>query len=327
MRRLLLAASAAVVLSAAASAQSIVSAKAGLVHLMEGDVRINGVTAEQKGDEFLSLKEGDILSTGRGRAEVLLNAGSYLRVDEKTSFKLVSAYLEDTRLELLSGVSLIEIAELPKDTAVTIAFLGSNVELKKRGLYEFTADAPGKVRVYDGEVAMKSEDALPIRVAKGKEIAFDKLAIGPVKFDQTVTTALYRWGARRARYIAQANEAAARTEGNSRVTYSALSSGYRGIWTFNPMFGMYTYLPFSGYGYSPYSGIVLYSPVTVYLRYAAPVINSGFGASAPDMGRAAVASGGSSAVSGGAPAMPAAAAPAMATPNAGGGDAGGARRR
>lgn len=326
MRRLLLAASAAVVLSATASAQSIVSAKAGLLHLMEGDVRINGVTAEQKGDEFLSLKECDILSTGRGRAEVLLNAGSYLRVDEQTSFKLVSAYLEDTRLEVLSGVSLIEVAELPKDTAVTIAFLGSNVELKKRGLYEFTAGAPSKVRVYDGELALKAEGALPIRVLKGKEIGFDKLALGPVKFDQTVTTALYRWGARRARYIAQANEAAARSGGNSRATYSAMSSGYRGIWTFNPMFGMYTYLPFSGYGYSPYSGIVLYSPATVYLRYAAPVIAPGFAASSANMGRMAVSEG-SSAVSGGAPVMPAVAAPAVATPNVGGGDAGGAARR
>ncbi len=329
MRRLVFAASAAVLMTTIASAQDIVSAKAGLIHLMEGKVLINGVEAEQKGDQFLSLKEGEILSTERGRAEVLLNAGSYLRLGENSSFKLTSSYLEDTRFTVLSGTALVEIAELPKDTGVTLDFLGSQVELKKRGLYEFTADAPGRARVYDGEIALQSEGAFPIKIAKNKEIAFDKLAAGPVKFDQTVTTALYRWGARRARYIAAANEAAARNGNTYGSGYSSgFASGYRGIWAFNPMFGMYTYLPLSGYGYSPYSGVVLYSPATVYLRYAAPVMIGNSGFDAGSSARSAVSSPNySAAPSGGGAALPAATAPAVATPNVGGGDSGGAAHR
>ena len=82
MRRLLLAT---IAMASAASAQEVITAKAGLIHLMEGKVLINGVEAEQTGDKFLSLKESETLSTERGRAEVLLNAGTYLRVGENVS--------------------------------------------------------------------------------------------------------------------------------------------------------------------------------------------------------------------------------------------------
>jgi hypothetical protein len=37
---------------------------------------------------------------------------------------------------------------------------------------------------------------------------------------------------------------------------------FMGGWMFNPMFGMYTYLPYSGFGYSPF-GYMYYSPYTV----------------------------------------------------------------
>ena len=37
---------------------------------------------------------------------------------------------------------------------------------------------------------------------------------------------------------------------------------FQGGWAFNPMFGMYTYMPYSGFGYSPF-GYTYYSPTTV----------------------------------------------------------------
>ncbi|MFM2124946.1 MAG: hypothetical protein RL328_1397 [Acidobacteriota bacterium] len=331
MRRLLLAA---IAMTAVASAQEIVSAKAGLIHLMEGKVLINGAEAEQKGDQFLSLKESEVLATERGRAEVLLNAGTYLRVGENSSFRLASTDLEDTKVTVLSGTTLIEVSELPKDTLVTVEILGSQAQLKKRGLYEFTATAPGKVRVYDGELALKSEGSLPIPLQKGREIAFNALIGGPVKFDQAVTTALYRWGARRARYIAQANASAASSLLSNQAMYTLLgaygpSYGYNGVWAWNPMFGMYTYLPIRGYGYSPFGGIVLYSPISYWQQYAAPVVMNTSSAFADSGPRSAVSSAGyaSAGSVSSAPALPAATAPAVATPNVGGGDSGAAAHR
>jgi hypothetical protein len=238
-----------------ASGQSIVSARAGLIHLAEGTLLIDGEAVTQNGDQFLSMKQGQTLSTERGRAEILLNAGSYLRIGENSSFKLVSADLEDTRIGLLSGTVLIEVADLPKDTSATISLLGSDAALRKRGLYEFSADAPGYVRVHDGELTLTAAGATPIKIGKGREIAFNALSAGPGKFDQSQTSELYNWGSRRAIYIAAANQSAARSlNSNGFRSQSMLGTlgSYRGVWLFDPYFGIYTYLPLSGFGYSPY---------------------------------------------------------------------------
>jgi hypothetical protein len=78
--------------------------------------------------------------------------------------------------------------------------------------------------------------------------------------------ALYRWSDRRASYVAQANVASAASAGNSYTGSGYSGYGYNGLgyngfgynpgflggWAFNPMFGMYTYLPYSGFGYSPF---------------------------------------------------------------------------
>ena len=55
-----------------AMAQEVVSAKAGLIHEAEGEVKINGEDFIQEGLRFKSMKEGDTLSTLGGRAEVLI---------------------------------------------------------------------------------------------------------------------------------------------------------------------------------------------------------------------------------------------------------------
>ena len=315
-----------------ASAQDIISAKAGLIHHMEGAVLINGEPLKQNGDIFLSMKQGDTLSTEQGRAEILLNAGTYLRIGDASSFKLVSAVLENTQLTLLTGTVLIEVAELPKDTSATLDILGSQVSLKKRGLYEFTADAPGNVRVYDGEIALIAAGTAPIKITKGREIAFNALSAGPGKFDESQTSELYNWGSRRAIYIAQANQSAARTAYSPGASRSSLSSslgllgGYSGAWVFNSYYGMYTYLPAMGFGYSPY-GIQIYSPQTVYVRVAQPSTGLSASSNGSSGQRSAVASPAysNSAALSSAPAMasPAPSAPAAASPNAGGG----ARRR
>jgi hypothetical protein len=315
-------------------AQDIVSARAGLIHHMEGTVLINGEVIKQNGDTFVSMKQGETLSTERGRAEVLLNAGTYLRIGEASSFKMDSADLDNTRLTLLSGTVLIEVADLPKDTSATLDLLGSQVALKKRGLYEFTADAPGNVRVYEGEIALTAEGATPIKIGKGREIAFNALSSGPGKFDLQQTSELYNWGSRRAIYIAQANQSAARTAYSPGISQSGLASayglvgGYRGVWVFNPSYGMYTFLPLNGFGYSPF-GLQIFSPQSYYARVSQPAISSGFDSSAGPAQRSAVSSsaysGAAVSSSAGAVAAPAAVAPAVAAPNTSGG--GGGRRR
>jgi len=321
----------AVLAMSAAHGQDIVSARAGLIHHMEGSILIDNKEVTQVGDQFVSMKQGETLSTELGRAEILLNAGTYLRIGEDSSFKLVSADLENTRLTLLSGTVLIEVADLPKDTSATIEVLGSQIALKKRGLYEFTASGPGNVRVYDGEISLTASGATPIKITKGREIAFNALSSGPGKFDEKDTSELYNWGSRRAVYIAQANQAAAKSAytstGYNSLSAMGLPGSYRGMWIFNPAYGMYTYLPMTGFGYSPY-GIQIYSPQTAYVRVVQP-ISSGFDASGNSGQRSAVSSpayANSASSSAGSVSLPAATAPAVASPNTGGGGDAGRRR-
>ena len=93
-------------------------------------------------------------------------------------------------------------------------------------------------------------------------------------FDKKATDDLYSWSSRRAGYLSSANASSAMTARNSGGCTNFLGSGYNsGCWTFNPVFGLYTYLPMLGYGYSPY-GYGWWSPATVI--YYTPGSGSGY---------------------------------------------------
>jgi hypothetical protein len=61
-------------------AQSVLSARAGLLHYVEGEVLLDGKPAEVDLASFPSMKTGSVLRTADGRAEVLLNPGVFLRM-------------------------------------------------------------------------------------------------------------------------------------------------------------------------------------------------------------------------------------------------------
>src|SRR5215470_7686560 len=87
--------------------QSVISAHSGVIHLAEGQVSVDGNEVRQKFGEFGDVKTGQTLLTKDGRAEVLLTPGVFLRVNENSSFKMVQNKLVDTKIELLSGVSMV----------------------------------------------------------------------------------------------------------------------------------------------------------------------------------------------------------------------------
>ena len=50
-----------------ALAQSVISARSGVIHYIEGDVAIDGASIHPKFAEFLELKSGQVLATQEGR--------------------------------------------------------------------------------------------------------------------------------------------------------------------------------------------------------------------------------------------------------------------
>ncbi len=244
--------------SFAALAQSVISAKSGLIHYAEGRVLLDGQPVEQHLGTFPDIKEKAELRTEEGRAEVLLTPGVVLRVGESSAIRMVTNRLIDTRVEFLSGSALVEAADLPKDNGVTVVYNEHAVRLLKKGLYRFDSE-PAQLRVYDGEAQVDAGSGKLVPVTDGRMMAFTgDMAV--TKFDTKDGDALYRWAKRRAEYFAVANVSAARSVRDSGSSFA--SSG----WVFNPYYSMYTYVPMNGMFYSPF-GYAFWSPFSVYQAY------------------------------------------------------------
>ncbi len=288
-----------------AFAQNAISAKAGLVQVADGEVFVNDKAVENKIAQFTDLKSKDILTTGEGRAEVLLTPGAFLRMTDASGVRMVSTRLSDVRMEMLKGEAVIEVAELLTDNSITVNVGTAAFELRKGGIYRFEA-APGRIRVYQGEAVAVDGDKT-VTVKAGHEYAYNGSAWALGHFDTKETDALYRWSARRSGNIAVANVSAARQAGSSYGSYSGYMNtgmygnsgmyggygsgmyggygsgmyGAGGSWLYNPYFGMYTFMPFYGTAWSPF-GYAYYTPITV-----VPVYNN-----TPVQGGTTVARGG-----------------------------------
>ena len=247
----------AVVLATAAGtvtwAQSIISAKSGVINYYEGDVLAGGKAIEVKNGKFAEWQKGQELTTGEGRAEILLTPGVFLRVSENTKLVMTDNRLSDTKIQVLQGSVLLECAELLQDNSVTLTYGDFSLAVRKAGLYRLDTET-GTAKVYEGEwqVAGQGQTLL---LKKGKMTQLGNLLVAS-KFDNKVGDSFYRWAARRAEPLSVASFSGARS-----VYTSGMPWTYGG-WYFNPYFGMYTYLPFRGFYNSPF-GFRFYSPVVI----------------------------------------------------------------
>lgn len=244
-----------------ALAQSMISAKSGLIHYVEGRALLDGRQVEQKFGNFPQMKENGQLRTEDGRAEVLLTPGVFLRAGENSAFRMVSNQLTDTRVEVLNGSLLLECAELLKDNAITLLYKDASISLRKDGVYRLDTEPP-QLRVYDGE-ALVEQGGQTLALKKGKLLAFNGLFVAE-RFDPRVGDALFRWAKRRAEYVAMANVSAAKS---LRDSGSVLRTS---AWRWNPYFGMFTYIPWRG-TYNSFWGYRFWSPREVYAVYAPPM--------------------------------------------------------
>ena len=243
-----------------AMGQSIVSARSGAIHHIDGEVQIDGDTVESKFAEFPNLRNGSILTTELGRAEMLLTPGVIIRVAEQGAVKMISSRLTDTRLEVVEGSALIEAMEILKENAITVFHNGASIQILKKGLYRIDSE-PAQLRVYDGKAQVtRGDDTLVAK--KGKVVELGAFLVA-TKFDAKTGDPLHRWSARRSSYLAAANLSSARSVDQWGMPWRA--SG----WRWNPYFGMFTYVPLSGVYRSPF-GYRYYSPGQVYVAYVPP---------------------------------------------------------
>jgi hypothetical protein len=280
-----------------APAQSVISAQSGMMNYTEGQVLLNDRGVEVTSTKFPQVRVQDVLSTKEGRAEVLLNPGSFLRIGENSSIRLASSSLTRPSVEVLSGSVVLEIAAESKDELVTLTWKDVVLSLVKHGVFRLDTD-PAALRVFDGEVSVTSPGH-QVTVGKGKMLPFNG-TWAALKFDAGQTDSLDRWSGRRASYLAMANPSAAAMPGGygySRFDSSMFGSS-SGMWSLNPFYGMMTYIPYRGI-YNSYYGCRFYSPMTVGSLYYQPVLRpsvltGGSGYSGPSYSTNAATSAGSS---------------------------------
>ena len=241
-----------------------VSVVPGTINYVEGTVSVNGQQITNKSVGKASLEPGEVLSTAQGKAEMLLTPGVFLRLGDNSSVRMVSPNLTDTRVALLNGEAMVEVAQLYKENNLEVAVADTNTRLMKQGLYEFNADHP-QVAVYDGEASVLAGDR-QVKVKKGHEAQLIG-SVAVAKFDhKSQQDQLYAWSNLRSEYEAQASAQSA------QAIYGGGGPWWYGAgWYWNPWWDTYGFLPGDGILYSPF-GWPFFSPA---FAYYAPIYYGG----------------------------------------------------
>ena len=275
----------------AASSLYVISAKAGGVNYVEGKVNVARKSGRSgpllKGD---ALEIGDVVRTGTdGKAEILLNPGSFARLAGNSEFELTTTALEDLQLKLNSGSAIFEVITDHEFTfAVTTPKAGFFVV--KTGVYrvDVLGDGTSKIEVWKGRAQVG--DVYATEVKGGRQAVVNGTQVSVAKFNRGEKDDFEVFSKTRAKELAKIN---AKLQ-NRDVRTSLISSFYNtrwslydsyGLWVFNRAFGSYCFLPF-GYGWnSPYG---FYYPSDIWyfnlppVIYYPPVRDTPTTASAPD---------------------------------------------
>ncbi len=270
----------------ALAGQYVVSAKAGGVNYAEGDV-----TIKRSPDQTSQLRRHDRVEIGErvatgatGKAEILLNPGSYLRIGANTSFEFGSTDLDNLEVKLFSGSSMFEVFAT-NEFVVTILTPGGSVAIVDSGVYRIDVFTNGvsTLSVFEG----KAQVGYKTSVKAGRSVTLSGASASVVKFDRKNRDELAEWSRSRAKDQAKMTYALK----NKQVRESLITSfnGGRwglfdsfGLWVFDPFRGGYCFLPFGRGWYSPYGynyGLSLYwfnmPPTVRYYHPTSPVVPNG----------------------------------------------------
>lgn len=233
----------------------VISAKAGGVNFVQGGVSI----ARKEGKSGLLLKGdnvdvGDRVTTDAGgRAEILLNPGSYLRVSEDSIFSFETTSLEDLQIKVERGSVILEVFA-DKDFRVAVNSPKEEYGLVQTGVYriDVAADGTARLEVWKGKAEVGDS------VLKGGKAAVSNEGqVAVAKFDRDERDDFETWSRARAKELAKGTDELRNRDLRASLMRSFLGGGWNvydsfGLWVYSPRFGRYCFLPF-GYGWSsPY---------------------------------------------------------------------------
>ena len=191
---------------AAVFGQEVVSARSGMVHFTQGQVFLDDHPLDRKSGSFPNIKEGSTLRTEKGRAEILLTPGAFLRLDENSSIKMVSTELADTRLVFESGSAILDLTDGTRaNNAITITYKDARVKFPKKGVYRLDADT-GVLQAYSGgaEVTYAGQQT----ELDPSHLFFCWLGLQTNKLGNGTEDEFYDWASDRSQAISEENQLA-----------------------------------------------------------------------------------------------------------------------
>jgi hypothetical protein len=181
-----------------AASQNAISTHAGLLNHFEGQVAIGGKPVRTVAS-FPHVLPGQELRTEKGRAEILLNPGAFLRVDENSGVRMLSNALTDTRVQAIAGSILLEYTALDKESSVTLIAGSSEVTFREKGAYRIDVEE-ALVSVYSGEaVIVRGREALTLR--SGMQSATATNALDARELPGKARDALFDWCTSRSDFV------------------------------------------------------------------------------------------------------------------------------
>ncbi len=228
-------------------------ARPGTVNYIEGTALLNGSALNNRNVGSTELGANQELTTGAGKAEVLLTPGIFLRMDSNSAVKMISPDLAQTQVELEHGRAGVEVDQIFPENMIQVIDNGVTTQLMKTGYYEFDANQP-EAMVFNGQAEVGLGDGRWEKVKDHHEIAL-AAGVHEKTFDfnsHPTDDALYNWSRLRSQYLAEAN--------NQIAGEYADAPGFYPGWYWDPYMWDYTYLgwdpfysPF-GWGFYPWGG-------------------------------------------------------------------------
>jgi hypothetical protein len=187
-----------------ARGQAVISARSGLVHFFEGSVSVAGQPLASHLGKYVTIPDGGELRTERGRAEVLLTPGVFLRVGEKSAIRLVNSSLADSQVELVSGSAILDSTDAGAGRLATLIYKNWKITQAQKGIYRLDSDPP-RVSVREGEVEVAAAGAgSPVSVSQGTDMPLAAV-LAPEKSGDDSHDSLSQWADGRSQSIATDN--------------------------------------------------------------------------------------------------------------------------
>ena len=185
-------------------AQTIISARAGLIHYAEGQVWLDSQGIETEFPELtkfyrVHIQEHQHLRTSAGRAEVVLAPGSIIRIGEKSQVQMLSSSIQEVRLRLSRGAAIIEIAEISGENSISVLCRAAVVQFRKAGSYRLDVQPGGFsiLKVFQGQ-ARVAKNGIQRKVGSKRSIELVGRLGRATRFDPADGDSLNVWNRQRA---------------------------------------------------------------------------------------------------------------------------------